>query len=214
MAQEKKKPLPETNIDNGVLVDEARKAVQARSDKAQAETEEKEAKRVMSEEAEKIRAECVEKGEGYLGLIRITSDDLPPTRVEFRMNNGALDISEKEKLDEMFGASRPLLFGREKVITEILDPDKLIEQMKASGKNPWDFLTLSIKSNMDRVVDDAADETVVSQEAYLPKGGFLATLDDIEHTLSDDAKEYVKAYLAKTLKPAVVIGSRGKGSKA
>jgi hypothetical protein len=212
MAQAKKKPLPEINIDSGVLVDEARKAIHARSEKAQAETEEKDAKKKMAEEAEKIRAKCLEDSEGYIGLIRVTSktQEIPPTRVEFRMSNGALDINEKGKLDEMFGASRPLLFGREKVITEILDPDKLIEQMKAAGKNPWDFLTLSVKSNMDRVVDDAADKTVVSQEAYLPKSGFLATLDDIAHTLADKAKEYVKAYLAKTLKPSVVIGSKGK----
>ena len=199
--------LPEVSVNSGAIVESAGKAVEVRSKIADLSTEEKELRTFIEDASKEVRAEEQLKG-NYIGLIRITGKELPPVRVEFRINNGALNVNEEDTLNTLYGASRPLLFEREKAVTQITDPDALIKELVALGKNPWDYLDIKVKSGLDRAVTDFP--SVVSVEAFLPKKGFLATLNEILHTLSDDAKAYTGKYLDKVLNPTVVIGTKGK----
>lgn len=202
-----KKGLPEVSLNAGAIVDEAKKAIEARSKVAEFSTVEKQHSEEVSKLAVEKRIDEATRN-NFIGVVRVTGDDLPPVRIEMRMENGALDISEEGNLDAIYGSSRPLLFGREKVVTAITDPAALLKELLESGKNPFDYLDVSVKKGMDHVI--AESKNVTAGEAFLPKEGFLSTLNDIKHTLTDDAKEYTKAFLETALKPRVVLGSKGK----
>jgi hypothetical protein len=200
----KKEALPEISVDVGPIVTEAKQASDARSKAAEYTTIEKKHAENMSKIAEGLRQEQVTR-ENYIGIIRVTGPDLPPVRVEFRMENGPLDVSEEKHLDELYGTLRPLLFGREKIVKEITNPAALIQELIDSGKNPWDYLELSVMEGMDHVLSDS--EHVITQEAFLPREGFLNKLNETRNTQSYEAKQFNDSYLQGALKPRVVLGT-------
>ena len=124
------------------------------------------------------------------------------------MENGALAVDEGKNLDMLYGTARPLLFQKERVVNEIVDPMALIKELIDAGKNPFDYIDIAVRKGMDHVLVES--KNVTSGEAYLPKEGFLNTLNEIKNTLSDNAKTYTKEYLNNTLKPRVVLGTKGK----
>lgn len=203
------KKLPEINVGEGQIVTDAITLVQTRAEKAQLETKEKGLIASVATQATTIRDTRLDAGE-VVGLIRITSEQAP-IQVQFKVDSkkAALDVSEGKTLDDLFGGARPLLFGKDQIVTEIVDPEALMTAMRESGRNPWDFLQVSVKTGQDGVV--AQYSQAVSNEAYMPKTGFLATLHDIWHTLSAEATEYVKTYVKTVIKASVVVGSQGKG---
>ena len=203
------KKLPEINIAEGQIITEATELVQTRAAKAILETKEKILKASIEVQAAAVRDEKMDKGE-IVGLIRLTTEQMP-VQVQFKIDSkkAALDLSEEENLDDIFKGARPLLFGKDKVVTEITDPEELLKAMRDSGRNPWDFLKLTVKENMDEVV--ASYPHVTSNDTFMPKIGFLATLHDIWRTLSIEAIEYMKTYVKEVIKPSVVVGSQGKG---
>jgi hypothetical protein len=203
----KKKSLPEFNVDKGLIVEEAIGALNARAKAAEYTTVEKKHSEEMAKLSESIRTEEIKRDE-YIGVIRITGETQAPVRVEFRLENSAIDISEESNLNTIYGAQRPLLFQREKVVNDIIDPLALIQELIKAGKNPFDYLDLSVRKGMDHVMVES--KNVTSGEAFLPTEGFLATLQEIKSVLSSDAKEYTKNYLATAIKPRVVLGTKGK----
>lgn len=205
----KKASAPEISVSEGNIFDLAKEVVGIHTDITDLQAQEAEKKTSIANEAEALRIAETLKG-NYIGLIRVTGENLPAIRVEFRIANGALATDQGPLLDELFGASRTLLFGKENVITEILDPQALIEGLQAQGRNPWDFLTLTVKDESHGIVAEAAPEgSVVAQEAYLPRKGLIGTLNEISHTLTEPATRFIKEYLTKALKIVPVIGSRG-----
>jgi len=204
----KKEALPEITVSAGDIVLKAVEAVQARGRASQATADEAEAKSRVSTEAVAIRMNETDKG-NYIGLIRVATSQAP-VRIEFRINNGALDINEEPKLDTLFGASRPELFERAEVVTEITDPEALYQHLKQTGLNPWDFIDLRVKDEAGLI--SHAREGFNTAVAILPKKGFLAKLSEIATTLSKEAKEYVNKYLDNVLKPTVVLGTKAEGT--
>lgn len=203
----KKSNAPEKNIDNGELVELAKKALDARSKAAEFTTQEKAASEEIGKKAEHDRREEIGRG-NYIGIIRITGESQSPIRVEFRLENGALNVSEEANLDALYMGSRPVLFKREKIVTEITNPLTLIQDLIANGKNPFDYLKLSVREDMDHALVDS--KHVISAEAFLPTDGFLNTIDGIKSSLSEEAKTFTKNYLEGALKPRVVLGTKGK----
>jgi hypothetical protein len=161
----------------------------------------------MIVEADAIREDQFNKGE-FVGVIKVISDDIPATRVEFRRNNGALDINEMATLDKVFGGLRPQLFEKAKVVRDIITPQALIDGMRKAGLNPWDYLEIKTKTNMDDIVSQYPGCT--TDEAILPKKGLLARLKENATILSDEAKSWIKVYLDKALKTTPVLGTKGK----
>jgi hypothetical protein len=203
----KKSNVPEKSIDTGELVELAMKALTARSKAAEYTTQEKAASEEIGKKAEHERREEINRG-NYIGMIRVTGDKQTPIRIEFRLDNGALDVTEEANLDALYKGSRPVLFKREKIVTEITDPLALIQELIAEGKNPFDFLELKVRDGMDHAVVDSKNLTTA--EAFLPTEGFLTTIEGIKSSLSDDAKTFTKNYLETALKPRVVLGTKGK----
>jgi len=205
----KKKALPEISVgapEHADLVQLAKDALALRSQIAELTSRETEAKKAIAEKAGLIRTvEETAKG-NYVGLIRITDADQTPSQVQFKVTGGALALEEGTALDEMLGSARPMLFEKDVAVTGVTNPDALIAEIRARNMNPWDFLDISVKKNLDRSVADSVH--VTKEEAYLPKEGFLATLNEVKHTFDDKAKEYLKAYLAQVLKPAVDLGKK------
>jgi hypothetical protein len=204
------KKLPEINIGEGPMVDNAIELVRLRAEKAQIETREKELRASVETQAVTLRDAKLEANE-IIGLIRVTNERAT-IRVEFRVDSSKapIDISQEEDLDDLFGGARPLLFGKSTVVTEIVDPEALIAAVKASGSNPWDLLRLSVKPGCDDSIARYTDQ-VVSNTAFMPKEGFLATVKDIWHTLGQEAVGYLKDWIKKVIKPTVVVGSKGNG---
>ena len=203
----KKSNAPEININTGELVDLAKKALEARAKAAEYTTVEKTTSEEISKKAEHERREEVGRGH-YLGIIRITGENQSPVRVEFRLENGALNVSEEANLDALYKGSRPVLFKREKIVTEITNPLTLVQELITKGKNPFDYLELKVRDGMDHALVDS--EHVISAEAFLPTEGFLNTVDGINGSMSDEAKTFTKNYLEGALKPRVVLGTKGK----
>ena len=209
--------LPEISIGTGLIVEKAKEALEAHAKVGVLETIIKKAKEIIAEEAEKLRKQ-EEQSENYIGLVRVTGEDLPPVRVEFRTGpNSALDLEQEDTLDELFGPARPLIFAKSRIVTSVLDPMALVQSLKDSGKNPWDYLNVSVKPGMDEIIADTAAavaaDIVSVQEVFLPREGWLAKLNEIVITLSDKAKRFISEYMEKVLKPSVVLGSRGKAPK-
>ena len=207
----KKESLPELIVSTGDIVLKAQDALLARSKASEAVAEEDHAKDRVKTEAVVLRINETDKS-NYIGLIRIiTGQDVPSVRVEFRINNGALDVGEEAKLDTLFGVSKPELFERAKVITEITAPDALVKDLKAWGLNPWDYLELRVKDEAGLIAQQQNGNLLCcfnTAEAILPKKGFLTRLNEIATTLSKGAKDYINVYLDNVLKPTVVLGTK------
>jgi hypothetical protein len=209
MAATKKPGLPEHTVSTGDIVDYAKKAIDARTQVARYTTDEKDAKENIETEAIQIREQ--EEAKNYIGKINITSKDFPPIRVEFKTDKGkaALDLSQEPELDRMFGASRPLLWGRETIVTAITNPDALIAKLKSEGKNPGDYLTFGVKKGMDGIIAQYKD-SVISQEALVPQEGYLNVLNETRKGHSEETQAFTSVYLNNVLKPTVVLGTKGK----
>lgn len=208
----KAKTKPEISIDKknpdfAGLVQRALDASNIRAKLATLQTEEKKAKKYIEIDAKAVRESEIKKG-NYIGLIRIVDDILPPVRIEFRNNGKCLDVGQEQELDRLFGASRPILFKRDKVVTEILDPEKVIADLKAAGKNPWDFIKIDIKDDQDSVVAENTD-AVKSDEGFVAHKDMLNTLNNIADTLTQEGRDFIMEYLEHTLDTKVVLGTRG-----
>jgi len=201
--------LPELNVNEGSLVDLTRKALEVNGRIADLETELKKLKAEVNEGAVALRDGELAKA-NYVGLVRITGEDMPACRVELRTNaTSAIHVDDSEILDSLLGAARPLVFQRKSCITEIIDPAKVIADLVKAGKNPWDHLTLSIKGEQDSVIAGCTEAVIVA-EAFKPTEGWLTTLNNIANTLTETAKEYIAEYIKKATTAVTVLGSRGK----
>ena len=206
----KKCTLPEITVNTGGIVEDAKKAMQARAKVAEHQKQEDDAKSSITESALFIRVEQ-EARQNYIGKIVITAEDFPPVRCEFRTDKAkaALDVTQEKELDRMFGPARPLLFSKEVVVTAITDPNALIAQLKKEGKNPWDYLSIGVKKGMDGIIAQTK-ECVISKEGLIPQEGYLNILNDIQKGLSEEAKTFIHEYLKSVLNPTVVLGTKGK----
>ena len=203
--------LPEITVDSGSLVDHARKALKFRAESAEAEALEKVSKEQMILESEALRESKLATDE-FIGMVRVVcGPEAPPVRVEFRINNGTLEVTQESELDKVFGGVRPMLWSRGKVISEIPDPTGLIASLTKAGMNPWDYLSISVKDEMDEVVSQHPG--TVTAEALMPVKGFIAKVNEVVQALSAEAREFLKVYLKGVLKPTPVLGT-AKGSKS
>ena len=214
--------LPEKIVSSVDFVEIARRALSARSSRAQFEKTEETTKDELAEKAKTLRESEAEQ-DNFIGLVRIVkpatdAEDMQPVQIQFKMTgkkkpdtNGRrgayLMIDDLSVLDELFGANRPVLWEPTKIVTSII-PETLIEAMKAANLNPWDYLEIKVKDGMDHIV--ARHAGVTSTEVIAPKEGFLARLQEFGKNLATEAKEYVRAYLKEALSTTVNIGSRGK----
>jgi hypothetical protein len=204
--------LPEMNINEGKMVDAAREASHLKGQVADLETKIKDEKKVLTGGAVELRDEQLGKN-NFVGMFRVTGDDMAAVRIEMRTNKeSALDVDQGPILDTMFGPARPLIFERTSVVTAITDPAQLVADLVAAGKNPWDHLTLSVRTGQDDVIAECS-EAVVVQDAYLPTKDWLAKTNEILHTLPKVAIEFLKEFFVTATSPTVVLGSRGKTNK-
>lgn len=204
-----KKGLPEITVTkdtNPTLVTLAKEALALRAQIAELQTKEDDLKTRIAEQAGVVRVGEESIKANYVGLVKVVDEDQPASQVQFKICNGGLAETEGPTLDGHFGSARTMLFEKDYAVQNILDPDALIADMKAKGQNPWDYVELSVKKNLDRAFKDSPHVTV--DQAFLPVEGFLATLNEIKHTLTPEAKAYIAKYLATCLKPSVSLGHK------
>lgn len=200
--------LPEVSVETGAIVDRAKEAVDFRATEAKAAADGKAVRERIEVEASELRKEYAEVNE-FIGLIRVAGVDAPPVRVEFRFSSsGKLPVTEEGLIDRLFGPSRPILFSREKTITAIKDPAQLVADLKQKGRNPWDFLTVVVRTGCEAVVCECSD-AVIAGECFLPRKGFLARIKEMLGEFSDETISWLKTYLNKALSPTVVVGTKG-----
>jgi hypothetical protein len=208
--------LPECIVNTNPIVATAREALSARASKAQYELAEKTAKERLASLASDLRIEHANVLDDYLGIIRVVqpegTEEMPPVRIEFKMaiKDSALRVTELDTLNELFGALRPQLWEATKIVTDIHSPQALYDSLKASGMNPFDFLTVTVKENMDNIV--AQHPGVTAVESLVPKTGFLARVQEFGKNLTEGAKYYIRRYLERALSSAVTLGSKGKSA--
>jgi len=200
------KPLPESNLNTDKAQTLVKDICENHKQIAVLNNDLKESKTDFSKICEEYREKEAEKNE-FTGIIRVTSNEGDTVRCEFRMNgNSALDISQGNDLNKLFGSSRSILFQKTEVVTTITEPEKLIKEL---GPDAFDYLELRVKDGADGVVIAKSPDTVITEEAFLPKKEFLSNLKEIMGTLKDDAKSFLKIYLKQALKPFVVVGGKG-----
>lgn len=200
-----KKKLPEHSTTNPELVALAKTASDLRNQISLLEAQLAEAKKSLGDKAKDVRA-TEESSGNYVGLIRIVDGEQSPCQVQFKILNGSLAITDKAKIDEFLGSASSLLFAKDAVVDEIIDPAALIAWLIAKGIDPWTVLELKVKKDMDAIVLECPHLTKV--EAMMPREGFLATCNEFVHTFSAQAKEFLKNYLAKVLSVAVDLGKK------
>jgi hypothetical protein len=203
-AKKDKKGLPEITVNTPEIISKAKEALEIRRQLADLTARETAVKKDLADLATVARV--TEETNQYIGLVRIVDESITPCQVQFKITGGALALEEGPVLDQHFGAGRPMLFERDVVITGAVNPDALIAEIRARNQNPWDYLELKVKKGLDRALADSPN--VTKEEAFLPKEGFLATLNEIKHTFSQEAKSYISQFLAVVLKPAVDLGKK------
>ena len=201
-----KKEIIVTKDTNPALVELVRKAGVLQDQISDLQTQEKVLKTQITTQAEAIRTKEEIDKTNYIGLIKVVDEDQPTSQVQFKICNGGLAETEGPVLEGHFGSDRVSLFEKGYAVQNILDPDALITEMKTKSLNPWDYLNLSVKPNLDRTFKDSNFVTI--DQAYLPVEGFLVKLNNIKHTLSIGAKAYITKYLAVCLKPSIVLGKQ------
>jgi len=207
---DKKKGLPEIVVTKDTYPDLVRVVKQAQDLRAQIAAlmeQEEDLKRQISEKASDIRV-AEESQEKYIGVVKVVGQDMAPAQVQFRINSGFLQLGEEEgpTLDHHFQGVRPLLWGQSVWVKAITNPDNLIAEIRNRGQNPWDFLDIKVKKDLDRAVVDSPNVAV--DKAFLPLEGFLATLNEVASGLTSEAKKYVGEYLGHVLKPVVSLGHK------
>lgn len=109
-----KKKLPEISVSSGPIVQHAREMADIRAKIAVLKTQEETACQKIKAAAEPMRQARIDGDDDprFVGMIRIVANGLTPVRCEFKLTkNTALELTEEKRLTEMYGASRPLLFG-------------------------------------------------------------------------------------------------------
>ena len=206
----KKKALPEhiIKLETEVLAAQAKGALLEREEVNYHSGEEKEWKQKIATNSKTLREIFID-GDEIIGKITIAPPDQTAVRVEFRINNGSMDVDEMDNLDKLFEGARSELFEKAEVVVKIIDPTALIERLTNEGLNPWDYLDISVKKNMDKIIIDKG-EGIHTAEAILPRQGFIATLAELWGRFSEEAKIYTKKYLELALEPVVVLGTKAK----
>lgn len=204
----KKKGLPEISVtaqSHSGLVDLAKQAHSIRSQISELVAREENLKEQIAEAAYFIR-KAEEQKSNYVGLIKVVDGESSPSQIQFKICNGSLDESDGPALDHFFGSARPMLYEKDVVVTGITNPDGLIAEIQGRNQNPWDYLELKVKKGLDRAFVDSSHITL--DKAFMPVEGFLATLNEVKHTLNNKAKEFIANYLERVLKPTVSLGHK------
>lgn len=211
MAAKKNIALPEHVItsDEEQLSKLAASALEARENVNKYTADEKLQKEKITKESSILRENMAENDE-IIGKISIAPPNQAAVRVEFRINNGSLDISEMDNLDKLFENARPELFEKAKIVASITDPEALVKALKKAGLDPWDYLQIEVKTGQDQIIIDKGAAIITTAEAILPKRGLLATLPGLIKRFSEEGKIYIRAYLKQALKPTVVLGTKVK----
>jgi len=206
----KKKTLPEhiVKLETEVLAVQAKNALNEREEVNLHTSEEKEWKQKIAAHSEALRQILLD-GDEIIGKVTIAPPNQVAVRVEFRINNGSMDVDEMDNLDKLFKTARSELFEKVEIVESVTDPTELIETLTDEGLNPWDYLEIKVKKNMDKIVIDKG-KGVFTAKAILPRQGFIATVKELWGRLSKEAKIYTEKYLELALEPAVVLGTKSK----
>lgn len=209
----KKATLPEHIVskETETLAKEAKSALQEREKVNLHSGKEKEWKEKIAVHSKALREILID-GDEIIGKITIAPPDQTAIRIEFRINNGSMETDEMDNLDKLFEAARPELFERAEIVESIQDPTALIEALTNEGLNPWDYLDISVKKNMDKIVIDKGTG-IFTAEAILPRQPFIAKVKELWGRFSEEAKIYTKKYLELALEPVVVLGTKAKAKK-
>jgi hypothetical protein len=204
-----KKGLPEitcTKDTHPELVAAAKEALSLRAQIAELQVKEDTLKTKIANLAGFTRVAEETNKTNYVGLVKIVDENQATAQVQFKICNGGLAETEGPVLDGHFNSARTLLFEKDYAVQNILDSDALLAEMKARGQNPWDYVELHVRKDLDRAFKDSPNVTV--DKAFLPFEGFLATLNEIKHTLTPDARAYISKYLEACLKASVSLGHK------
>ena len=206
----KKTTLPEHIIsrETETLAKEAKSALDEREKVNLHTGKEKEWKEKIAVHSKALREILID-GDEIIGKITIAPPDQTAVRVEFRINNGSMDIDEMDNLNRLFETARSELFEKAEIVESIVNPTELIEALTNEGLNPWDYLNISVKKNMDKIIIDKGTG-IFKAEAILPRQGFIAIVKELWERFSEEAKIYTKKYLKLALEPVVVLGTKAK----
>lgn len=192
--------MSELTVRDGSMALHAKMAMDVRKQIVDLESQETNAKDLIKSEVMAM-AEAERVNGNYVSIIRIVPEDSAPVRAELRVTNGALNITDKPKLETLFGGATDDLFEQDTQIGTIVDPQAIIDALKAKGIDPWSILGVIVK-NGNIAIQAGAPYTQV----LVPKKGFMDTLCELGNRLSD----HISAYLNHTLRPTVVLGTKGK----
>jgi hypothetical protein len=227
MAEEKRS---HRQIESGRACDKAKEIgpLQARIQQAEAELET--TKKELAELIVAVRDKAMVDEKVFLSLVRVANESAP-VRVEFRTGKAsAQDIVQKDDagnvvvedmevyLKELMGGVYSQVFERRTVISRVADPRKLYAALANSGKDPWDFLSVSVRDGTDAIVIQAlkehnAQDAVAISDTILPVKDWLENLTLVAKALTDKALTFMREFVVGATAPSIVLASKSKASK-
>ena len=118
--------MSELTVRDGSMALHAKMAMDVRKQIVDLESQETNAKDLIKSEVMAM-AEAERVNGNYVSIIRIVPEDSAPVRAELRVTNGALNITDKPKLETLFGGATDDLFEQDTQIGTIVDPQAIIE---------------------------------------------------------------------------------------
>lgn len=192
--------VPAIEVLDEIVLSQADAVIKLKVKADRIEKEEKEAKTELFPLVENLREKHVAE-ERYYGYYNMTTNS-GSIRCEYRIAKGCIDSEQAKDIDKLFGSRQYMLFERQKVVTTITDPMKLIKDL---GPEAWQHLELTIKEDHDAIVIERSG-AVSYKEEVVPRKDFTQQFSSLALMLTDEAKNWVKSRLKSFFKPILVSG--------
>ena len=163
---------------------------------------EKAIRKDIAGKAEIIRLEEEAKNNFIKGLRVVSTHDY---HISYRMKSTPLNSDQEEILDELYKENRVALFKKISRISGINNPMEVIESLRSSNRDPWEFLEIRVKSGKEEEIAELTP-LEIAESAFVTESGFLSKIRSISTGLSEGALKYTKAIMKRAIKPVIIKG--------
>ena len=196
-------------IDDAEAKELAAEAIKVRAERVRLDAEEERLKKLLAMKGYNEFLKALEKNE-YTGCFKIVPSEDTPIRVDMRLKKGTMKETMEPELNRIFGDSYSDFFVSSHEVQKILSADDLIEKIRASGKNPWNYLTLEVREGKEKEVLDLGGKSVIGRRVINPIKGFFGVCQEYGYRITKTVKKFLGEYLPAAVEPCVILGTRGK----
>lgn len=187
----------------------AAEAIRVRAERVRLDAEEDRLKKLLAMKGYTEFSKALENNE-YVGSFKIVPSEDTPVRIDMRLSKGNMKETMEPELNRIFGDSYSDFFQSSYEILKILSADDLLEKIKISGKNPWNYLTLEVREGKEKEIFELGGKSVIGRRTINPVKGFFGICQEYGYRITKSVKKFLNEYLLVAVEPCVVLGTRGK----